>query len=408
MNESSLPIPTERENHTAIADSSHSRPLFLRFVTWCVVMVWRTTCVGWRARRPFLTRAAAHLSIIILALGTIVLSGAGVPAPRAAVGSSSDVNVVPSFEGAASMQPEAAPLPTPPLSANCSLVPDADVVARLPVLHTTFPERPRAGVTTYVVQQNDTIYDIAAWFGLTPETIVWSNRAGLMDAPWLIQQGFELSILPADGVYHTVAAGESVASIAAKYEVEPAALYNEWNDLEEEEQPREGQQLVVPGGKGEEVTWQPPPRYPSPGPSGYSYGICSGVGATGPGANGWFLLPTGSYAVSGWYFRDPRNPGHIGLDYRCRMGDPILAADSGVVTIAGWNGGYGILIQINHGNGFVTRYGHFSQLAVGCGHAVYQGDLLGYCGSTGWSTGPHLHFEIRHNGVPQDPMAYQP
>jgi len=407
MNELSLPIPTERETHTAIAESSRSRPLFLRFVTWCVMMVWRT-CVDWRAKRPFLTRAAAHLSVIVLALGTILLSGTGVPAPRAAVGGSSDVGVVSSFEEAAPMQPEATPPPTPPLSAEWPFVPQADVVARLPVPHTTFPERPRAGVITYVVQQGDTIYDIAARFGLTPETVVWSNREGLMDAPWLIQQGFEFSILPIDGVYHTIIAGESVASIAAKYEVEPAALYNEWNDLEEKEQPREGQQLVVPGGKGEEVAWQPPPRYPSPGPSGYSYGICSGMGTTGPGANGWFALPTGSYAVSGWYFRDPRNPGHIGLDYRCRMGDPIVAADSGVVTIAGWNGGYGIMIQINHGNGFVTRYGHFSQLAVGCGHAVYQGDLLGYCGSTGWSSGPHLHFEIRHNGVPQDPMAYQP
>ncbi|MFQ6101948.1 MAG: peptidoglycan DD-metalloendopeptidase family protein [Anaerolineae bacterium] len=401
MSKSSLPIAAERENHTAIADSSYSRPLFLRFVTWCVVMVWRT-CVDWRTKRPFLTRAAAHLSIVVLALGTIVLSGVGVPAPRAAIGGSSDANVVPYFERATS------PPPTLPLSTNQSLAPDADVVARLPVPHTTFPERPRAGVIVYTIQPGDTIFDIAARFSLSPDTIVWSNREGIHDAPWLVQPGLELFILPVDGVYHTVGAGETVAGIAADYEVEPAALYNEWNDLEEGEQPREGQLLVVPGGKGEEVTWQPPPRYPAPGPSWYSYGVCSGVGTTGPGANGWFILPTGSYEVSGWYFHDPRNPGHIGLDYRCRLGDPIVAADSGVVTIAGWHGGYGILIELNHGNGFVTRYGHFDSIAVGCGHAVYQGDLLGYCGNTGWSSGPHLHFEIRYNGVPQDPLAYQP
>jgi murein DD-endopeptidase MepM/ murein hydrolase activator NlpD len=140
----------------------------------------------------------------------------------------------------------------------------------------------------------------------------------------------------------------------------------------------------------------------------YSYGICSGVSFTGPGANGWFTLPTGSSRVSGWYFRDPRNPGHIGLDYACRMGDPLYAADNGVVTIAGWNGGYGILVELNHGNGFVTRYGHFSEIIVGCGEPIYQGQLLGYCGSTGWSSGAHLHFEIRHNGVPQDPQIYLP
>ena len=254
----------------------------------------------------------------------------------------------------------------------------------------------------------DTVFDIAARFGLFPETVVWSNREGLMDAPWLIQQGLELFILPVDGVYHTVRSGETVAGIAAEYGVEPKDLYNEWNDLDEDEQPREGQQLVVPGGQGDEVAWQPPPEYPAPGPSGYSYGICSGASFTGPGANGWFVLPTGSPRVSGWYFRDPRNPGHIGLDYACRLGDPIYASDNGVVTIAGWNGGYGIMVELNHGNGFVTRYGHFNGLAVGCGQAIYQGQLLGYCGSTGFSTGAHLHFEIRHNGVPQDPQGYLP
>jgi murein DD-endopeptidase MepM/ murein hydrolase activator NlpD len=370
-------------------------------------MAWRT-CVDWRAKRPFLTRAVAHFSIIFLTLSTIVLSGVGVPAPRAAVGNSPNADVAPSFGIKTSTQPEAVPPPTLPPSTDRPLEPDADVIARLPVPHTTFPKRLRAEVITYIVQEGDTIYDIAAQFGLAPETIVWSNREGIMDAPWLIQPGVELFILPADGVYHTVRAGETMASIAEEYGVKTADLYNEWNDLEEEEQPREGQLLVVPDGTGEEISWQPPPRYPAPGPSGYSYGICSGVGTTGPGANGWFILPTGSYGVSGWYFHDPRNPGHIGLDYRCNLGDPIYAADNGVVTIAGWQGGYGILVQVDHGNGFITRYGHFSQIAVGCGHAVYQGSLLGYCGSTGYSSGPHLHFEIRHNGVPQDPMAYQP
>jgi murein DD-endopeptidase MepM/ murein hydrolase activator NlpD len=64
------------------------------------------------------------------------------------------------------------------------------------------------------------------------------------------------------------------------------------------------------------------------------------------------------------------------------------------------------MAQVDHGNGFTTRYGHFSSLAVGCGQAVNQGDLLGYCGSTGWSSGAHLHFEIRLNNVPQDPSLY--
>jgi len=408
MNESSLPISTERERQAVDATHPSSRPLVLRFVTWCVIVAWRF-CADWRTKRPFLTRATAHLSVIALALITIVLSGTGIPTPRTAVGSSPvGAGGGSSLDAASTRLPETAPWPTPTLPTNGSHPSNADTVARLPVLHTTFPDRLRAQVDTYVVQPGDTIFDIAARFGLSPETIVWSNREGLMDAPWLIQQGLELFILPIDGVYHTVRAGDTITGIAAKYGVDSAALYNEWNSLDEGEQPREGQLLVVPGGQGEEVAWQPPPEYPAPGPAGYSYGVCSGAAVTGPGANGWFILPTGSARVSGWYFRDPRNPGHIGLDYACNLGDPIYAGDNSVVTIAGWNGGYGIMVELNHGNGFVTRYGHFDSIAVGCGQSIYQGQLLGYCGTTGWSTGPHLHFEIRHNGVPQDPQAYLP
>jgi murein DD-endopeptidase MepM/ murein hydrolase activator NlpD len=406
MKKPSLLISTEQERHTAGATPSPSRPIFLRFATWCATAVWRT-CVDWRTKRPFLTRATAHVSVIVLALTTIMLSGVGIPAPRAAVGNSLDADTRLSLEMASSTAPET-PMPPLTLAINQSHPPDTDTIARLPVPHTTIPQRLRAQVITYVVQQGDTIFDVATQFGLAPETIVWSNREGINDAPWLIRPGLEIFILPVDGVYHTVRAGETVASITADYEVEPTVLYNEWNDVEEDAPLREGQLLVVPGGTGEEVTWTPPQQYATAGASQVSWGVCSGVTFEGPGANGWFVYPTGSSRVSGWYFHDPRNPTHIGLDYACNRGEPLYAADNGVVTIAGWNGGYGILVEVNHGNSFITRYGHFDSLVVGCGQAVYQGQLLGYCGSTGWSTGPHLHFEIRYNGVPQDPQSYLP
>jgi murein DD-endopeptidase MepM/ murein hydrolase activator NlpD len=418
MNKPSFSVSIKGKRHTVNDESPRPRPFLLRLVTWCMSAVWRT-CVDWRTKRPFLTRATAHLSIIALALIAIFLSGVGIPAPQAAGGSSFDTDVLfspgidsmansPSNVGSMETRLVATPSPTPTQPVDLNNSSNADVVPRLPVLHTTFPERPRLHVITYIVQPGDNIFNIAARFDLSPNTVVWSNREGIMDAPWLLQQGLELFILPMDGVYHTVSVGETVTGIAAQYEVEPAALYNDWNDLVERESLRQGQLLVVPGGVGEDVEWEPPPRYPAPGPTGYSYGVCSGTPVSGPGAVGWFVYPTGSREISGWYFHDPRNPGHIGLDYRCRSGDPIYAADNGVVTIAGWNGGYGIMVQINHGNGFITRYGHFNQLAVGCGHAVYQGTLLGYCGSTGWSTGAHLHFEIRENGVPLDPQIYLP
>jgi murein DD-endopeptidase MepM/ murein hydrolase activator NlpD len=285
---------------------------------------------------------------------------------------------------------------------------DVDTVVRLAVPHTIRPDRVRTEVVTYTIQSGDTIFGIALKFGVSPETIVWSNQEVLWDAPWLIKPGLELYIIPVDGVLHTVRAQETVASIALEYGVEPSAIYNDWNELEQGVALREGQLLVVAGATGDEVEWEPPPIYPSAGVAGASYGICSGVSVSGPGANGWFILPTGSARVSGWYFHDPRNPTHIGLDYACRLGDPIYAGDNGVVTIAGWNGGYGILVELNHGNGFITRYAHLSELNVGCGTPVYQGQILGYCGSTGYSSGSHLHFEIRFNGVPQNPQGYLP
>jgi murein DD-endopeptidase MepM/ murein hydrolase activator NlpD len=405
MKDLDLPISAERERHAVTIAPSSPRPLIVRFVAWCMVAVWRMD-VDWRTKRPFLTRATAHLSIIALTLVTIGLSGIGIQTPRAAVGGPPDSSLA-SFEMTSPMGQE----PTPPssLALPADRFAAADTVARLPIPYTIIPDRLREEVITYVVQPGDTIFDVAVQFGLAPETIVWSNREILQDAPWLIQLGLELFILPVDGVYHIVRIDDTVASIAAEYDVEPDVLYNEWNDLEEGDSIREGQMLIVPGGEGEEVAWTPPqPEYAASGSSLYSYGVCSGVAFTGPGANGWFTLPTGSSRVSGWYFHDPRNPTHIGLDYACRSGDPIYASDNGVVTIAGWNGGYGILVEVNHGNGFVTRYGHFSDLVVGCGQPVYQGQLLGYCGSTGWSSGAHLHFETRYNGVPQDPQAYLP
>jgi murein DD-endopeptidase MepM/ murein hydrolase activator NlpD len=339
------------------------------------------------------------MTIIALALAAVGLSGVAIPAPQIAAGGPSNSSFASSTTVDSPVE-HVTPSPSPVALAN-----DSDTISRQAVPHTTFPDRPRAEVITYTVQQDDTIFTIAAQFGLAPETVVWSNREAIQDAPWLIQPGLELFILPVDGVYHTVRAGETVSDIADEYGVDPSGLYGEWNDLEEGEPVDEGRLLVVPAGKSEEVTWKPPEPEPTQQLYAYRY---SPSAVAAPNPNNWFILPTGSRAVSGWYFHDPRNPTHIGLDYRCRAGDPLYAADNGAVTIAGWHGGYGILVEISHGNGFSTRYGHLSQLAVGGAQAVHQGDIIGYCGTTGWSTGPHLHFEIRMNGVPQDPMAYQP
>ncbi len=97
---------------------------------------------------------------------------------------------------------------------------------------------------------------------------------------------------------------------------------------------------------------------------------------------------------------------HSGIDFRARTGAAIKAAGSGTVIFAGWNGGYGRMVEIDHGNGMTTRYAHMSSISVKEGASVEPGDLLGKVGSTGRSTGPHLHFEIRRHGDALDPMTF--
>jgi murein DD-endopeptidase MepM/ murein hydrolase activator NlpD len=121
-----------------------------------------------------------------------------------------------------------------------------------------------------------------------------------------------------------------------------------------------------------------------------------------------FQWPTTRRAISGWTFHDPGNPGHIGLDIAAKMWDPIVAVDDGEVVFASWGGGYGNLVIVDHGNGWRSYYAHFTEIAVDLGQDVRQGETLGGAGTTGYSTGPHLHFELRYQGRPVDPHIYLP
>jgi len=125
-------------------------------------------------------------------------------------------------------------------------------------------------------------------------------------------------------------------------------------------------------------------------------------------AQGMFQWPTPRRDISGWTFHDPRNPGHIGLDIAASMWDPIVAVADGVVVFAEWGGGYGNLVIVEHGDDWRSYYAHLTEIAVEVGQKVRQGELLGGAGTTGYSTGPHLHFELRYQGRPVDPHIYLP
>lgn len=404
---------------TQIPDVPHLQSEFSstlgRSVGRLVAMIWR-----WSSDRQviaaFVGRYSAHGAILTLALLVGVL-GRLTLLPITAPDISADGITLGSSGFTSVSQPaiaEVVATPTIPIATHSFTKQMTNqmyrAVFRQAQPRTTIPERVRLDVITYTVHSGDNIFGIAEYFDLSPYTIVWANMEILQGAPWLIQPGLTLFILPVDGAYHTVLAGETVEDIAEQYEVPPSALDNVWNDLASNSSLREGMLLVIPDGVGADFEWEappPPPAVPGVGSALASWGACGDISVSGPGAIGWFILPTGSQAVSGWYFHDSRNPTHGGLDYKCSLGDPIYAADNGVVVFAGWGGGYGNLVRVQHGNGYQTYYAHFSAFAVGCGESVYQGQVLGYCGSTGWSTGPHLHYEIRYNGVPQDPQLFE-
>lgn len=256
--------------------------------------------------------------------------------------------------------------------------------------HTVIPKRPRLGIITYTVQLGDTVHRIAAQFDLEPTTIMWANPP-VEDAPDLLRIGQELIILPVDGVYHTVKEGESLESIAKKYKVEVEAItscpYNGLHSPDFAIEP--GMKLIVAGG---EKPWVPKvvTSYTGPIPEG----------ARGTGLFHWPVL--GSITQGYWY-------GHRAIDIGVPVGTAVHAADSGFISFAGWTDiGYGYLIVIDHANGFATYYAHLSNFYVMTGQKVKRGQVIGATGNTGWSTGPHLHFEIRYMGVPQNPRAYLP
>jgi murein DD-endopeptidase MepM/ murein hydrolase activator NlpD len=268
---------------------------------------------------------------------------------------------------------------------------------QFPVAHTTIPERLRREVITYVVERGDTVLGIASKFGLSPETVMWAN-GDLERNPDLLRPGQELIILPIDGVYHTVIKGDTLLKIAKKYQAEVDEIVHcVYNELDlEDAQIAPGQKLVVPGGIKPYIPRQVT-AYKGPIPTDAKQGT------------GLFKWPTSGRITDRFGFRTYAGRWHTGLDISGYTGAPIYASDSGFVTFAGWTDqGYGKLVIIDHGNGFVTYYGHLSVCYVSAGQSVGQGTLIAAMGSTGKSTGPHLHFEIRNKGVQKNPELYLP
>jgi LysM repeat protein len=245
----------------------------------------------------------------------------------------------------------------------------------------------------YTVEEGDTIAGIASKFNISTNTILWAN--GLDDSE-VIKAGDHITILPVSGVLHTVKSGDTISEVAAQYDV-TAKDITEYNKLADSGKLSIGQKLIVPGGavpqrvapqivSGNTRIASREPDGPTPDP----------VEASGAG----FVWPTTTRHIS-QYFRW----GHTGIDIDNRSRPAIYAAAGGTVEFAGWLGGYGNLIIMNHGNGLQTYYGHNDAFYVSQGQTVAKGAAIAKMGSTGRSTGPHLHFEVRKNGRPINPMG---
>ena len=285
-------------------------------------------------------------------------------------------------------------------------------IQRAADLHTTIPTRSRIEVLVYTVERGDSLFAIAENFGLKPETILWGNFETLQDNPHTLQPGQELNILPVNGTYHKWREGESLFRVAEYYGVDPLDIIQyPGNNLDIYDFDLDNpsfeidQMLIVPGGERELVDYGPPAisRDNPAVAATYGPGHCGSIysGAVGVGV---FLWPTTERWLSGYNYTPPIHPA---IDIAGSIGNQVWASDSGVVVYAGWsNYGYGNLVVIDHGTGWQTLYAHLNNIFVGCGQSVFQGDVIGALGSTGNSSGPHLHFEMIYFGAKANPWNF--
>jgi len=240
-------------------------------------------------------------------------------------------------------------------------------------------------ISVYVVRKGDSIAQIAKMFNVSTNTILWAN--GMKKGDKLVE-GDTLIILPMDGLKHVVAKGDTLKKIAGKYKVDVSDIIAV-NDITIDTGLIVGQELIIPDAEMNDVGGDKP--------------VANLKASTKKDQDYYASHPVKN--ISG-YFINPLPTGHKtqglhdharAIDIGAPTGTPIYAAASGTVLFAkiGYNGGFGNLVIINHPNGTQTYYAHQSKIAVHAGQQVSQGQVIGYVGSTGHSTGPHLHYEVR-------------
>jgi murein DD-endopeptidase MepM/ murein hydrolase activator NlpD len=262
-------------------------------------------------------------------------------------------------------------------------VPLKTTIGAVSVASLSAPTEQLPPISAYQAQRGDTLVTIAARAGITVDTLAQVNQ---LSTPF-ITPGERLLVPPVDGTLVPIDPNQSLDLLAQTFRVDPDVLRILNGIGPAGKLPNE---LFIPAVNTDAIA---PPDAPAVAPSADP--------STGRERVVRFIWPT--HGVLTQYFWQY----HPGLDIANDVGTPEVAADGGKVIWAGW-GDYGIYVQIDHGNGFQTLYAHMSKVLVSVGQIVTKGQLIGLMGATGRATGPHLHFEIRYQGVPQNPLDLLP
>ena len=318
---------------------------------------------------------SVHAGVFSSLLG-VLNDGAVISAPTISQNSATEIKLLSSITN---------PDPAAALGGGDLLVEDGSLVAGGLFGADEFDESLSAGeISVYVVREGDSLSQIAQMFDVTTNTILWANDISKATA---IQPGDTLVILPIVGVRHVVKSGDTISTIAKKYEGDSEEILA-FNQLTVVDELSIGDIVIVPGGNMHQAV---PKRVAtrSVSPTKTSGSVASSAG--------YFNHPLpGAVRTQGLH-------GYNAVDLAASVGTPIRAAAAGEVIISrasGWNGGYGTYVVIKHANGSQTLYAHNSSNTVGVGARVSAGEVIGYVGSTGRSTGAHLHFEVRGSSNP--------
>jgi LysM repeat protein len=284
------------------------------------------------------------------------------------------------------------------ISDDLATIQEGSAVVKPDITWTENTKLPRTEIVNHEVLNGETISTIAQDYGISVNTILWENN---LTAYSLIRPGDKLVILPVSGVRYKVASGDNVTKIASRYDISESELLA-INNLADSSQLKIGQQLLLPGARKLVSSTVASASSKKVAYSGIS-AIKSVIAPKGadPVSGNMMNWPTVRRRITQYYSWK-----HTGLDVADKVGTALYSADAGVVEYVGWGTGYGNQIVVDHGGGKKTRYAHLSAFYVKKGNKVAKGETIGAMGSTGWSTGSHIHFEVIINGKKYNPLNY--